>query len=170
MNDDVAEEIFDIILRTGSCNPITNFEQIKCTAILKSKGYLITPRAEIYEPTALGQEVLQNGSWKAYIKAKNKRQKNLDRKEYYEGLISRLKYWLFWPILILSAFGGFIEVLRFYSEYNSQDQKSSSSKIKPKMGEAKQNTSYESPKISTYPPVKVVDTLYVREKTKEGSK
>ncbi|MCC9016944.1 hypothetical protein [Flavobacterium lipolyticum] len=164
MNDDIAEEIFEIIQRTGYCEPITDWEQIKCAVVLKNQGYLNTPRVntEIYESTVLGQEVLQIGSWKKYIKAKNKKQKNLERKEYYDSLMSRLKFYTFWPVLILGAIGGVNSIIDVEKKYRENTSTLPGSEEE----QSKHNTSYKGQNKLIYSPAKVVDTLYVQKKIK----
>lgn len=168
MNDDIAEDIFNIILAYGFCDTTTNFEQIKCAMALKVKGYLITPHTNdnIYEPSKLGEEVLQNGSWKLYIKAKNKKQKALDDQIHFESRMSKLKYYTFWPALFLGSIGGvhtIIEIVKYYKEDNKT--KIESIKEQPKL-----HISSEDQNKLIYTHSKTVDTAYGQEKTISNNK
>lgn len=169
MNDKITEEIFSTILEKGQFQAYYQYpEKTKHAIVLKSKGFLITPyeNSSIYVPSKTGEEVLQLGGWENYNKEKDKKKRISDKKEHYEFQMAKLKYYTFWPALFLGSIGGVYSIMEIIKSYK-EDNKPKTESIKE---QPKSHISSEDHKKSTYPPLKIVDTASVQEKTKANNK
>lgn len=162
MNNEIIEEIFNTILQRGSFEAYYQYPDHTKTAIgLKGQGYLISPHVNpnIYLPSKLGEEVLQSGGWKSYIEQKEKQRLQLDKMQHYEFQNVKLKYYSFWPVLILATIGGVYSSIQIINSL-STPKPNTERKIKEqkKVIVSKLHTSSETQRSLNGLPLKSADT------------
>ena len=166
LDNELVEEIFNVLLTKGDfyVELYKYSEYKKNLTILKSLGYLETPHinTDIYLPTELGKSVLQSGGWINYNKIKNQQKEKDEKKEHYELQNIKFKYYSFWPVFVMSLFGGFYSIFQITISLKEENK----SKTKPKTEKTKSNISSEVQKKSIDLPVKIYDTVVDQEKIK----
>lgn len=100
----------DIIIKTSDKLPVDPKKSI--IEFMKIEKLIDMPNEHMLNLTKLGYEIHRKGGWIKHLYFEKAKVYKEDKKNAYDFYYSRLRYWTFWPALILGAFGG------IYSGYN----------------------------------------------------
>lgn len=73
---------------------------------MKIERLIDMPNDHMLNLTKLGYEIHRNGGWKKHLIREKAKANRDDKKAVYEFNNSKWKFWTFWPLLVLAAFGG----------------------------------------------------------------